>query len=202
MARKNRGSTIQKPFPLLKLPPEIRNRIWKYTLVKDGEVEIRPFKPPCLMKRMVRSRLRSGKELKSHGIDDEQRFNTTSLALTFASHQLYQEATFIYYSKNTFAFDNSWYPYLLHQVFEHFVEAIGPQNARCITAVHFYTTDPTFIRYLCFLPGLKQLTYTAPLLSFLSGSHQIRWSDEMSFYAKKHRAVIIKQAEQPIELLD
>ena len=196
MAKKNCGSTIQKPFPLLKLPPEIRNRIWRYTLIKDGEVEIRPYKRQCLMKRMARSRLRSGKELQWHGRDDEQRFNTTSLALTFASRQLYQEATFIYYSKNTFAFDNSWYPFQLHEVFRGFVAAIGPQNAGCITAVHFYTTDPSFLRYLSILPGLKQLTYTAALLAYLSTSHKSWWSRQMSWYAQKHPAVIITECEQ------
>ena len=196
MARKNCGSTIQKPFPLLKLPPEIRNRIWRYLLVKDGDVEIRPYKRRSLMKRMAPSRLRSGKELQWHGMDDERRFNTTSLALTFASRQLYQEATFIYYSMNTFAFDNSWYPYELHQVFRGFAAAIGPQNAGCIIAVHFYTTDPYFIRFLCLLPGLKQLTYTAPLLSCLSTSHKSWWSREMSFYAQKHPAVTITQCER------
>ena len=195
MARKNRGSTIQKPFPLLKLPSEIRNRIWRYVLVKDGEVEIRPYKRPCLMKRMARSRLRSGKEMQWHGIDDERRFNTTSLALTFASRQLYQEATFIYYSKNTFAFDNSWYPYYLHDVFQKFAKTIGRQNTRCITAVHFYTTDPTFLRYLGVLPGLKKLTYTAALLSYLSASHQSWWSWEMKWYAQKHRAITITECE-------
>ena len=195
MARKNCGSTIQKPFPLLKLPPEIRNRIWRYTLVKDGEVEIRPYKRPCLMKKMARSRLRSGKELQWHGIDDERRFNTTSLALTFASRQLYQEANFIYYSKNTFALDNSWYPFELHQVFRSFAAAIGPRNASCITAVHFYTTDPSFMQHLSVLPGLKQLTYTAALLSYLSASHRSWWSRQMSWYAQKHPAVIITECE-------
>ena len=196
MARKKRGSAIQKPFPLLKLPSEIRNRIWRYILIKDGEVEVRPYKPPCQMKSMARSRLRSGKELQWHRMDDERRFNTTSLALTFASRQLHQEATFIYYSKNTFAFDGSWYPYEVHDVFRNFAAAIGPQNASCITAVHFYTTDPTFSRYLSVLTGLKQITYTAALLPYMSDAHQSFWSQQMSWYAQKHPAVIITECER------
>ena len=195
MAKRNCRPTIQKPFPLLKLPSEIRNRIWRYTLVKDGEVEIRPYKRPCLTTKMKRSRLRSGRELLWHGIDDERRFNKTSLALTFVSRQLYLEANFIYYSKNTFAFDNSWYPYHIHDVFGKFAGAIGPQNARCITAVHFYTTDPSFLEYLSVLRGLKRLTYTAPLLSCMSTSHKDWWSREMSRYAKRHRAVMITECE-------
>ena len=195
MARKNCRPTIQKPFPLLKLPSEIRNRIWTYALVKDGEVEIRPYKRLCLVRKLARSRLRSGKELRWHGVDDERRFNKTSLALTFASRQIYLEANFIYYSKNIFAFDNCWYPYYVHDVFRNFAAAIGPQNARCITAVHFYTTDPSFMKHLSVLRGLKQLTYTAPLLSYLSASHRDWWSREMSWYAQKHRAVIITECE-------
>ena len=196
MARNNCNLTIPKTFPILKLPPEIRNRIWRYTTVKDGEVKIRPYKRQCLMKRMARSRLRSGKELQWHGIDDERRFNTTSLALAFASRQLYLETNFIYYSENTFAFDNSWYPSQLHQIFRSFAAAIGPQNASYITAVHFYTTNPSFIQYLSVLPSLKRLTYTAALLSFLSASHKSWWSRQMSWYAQKHPAVIITECER------
>ena len=194
MARKNCDSPIQKPFPLLNLPPEIRNRIWRYTLVKDGEVEI------CLYKRqrMAPSRLRSGKELLWHGIDDERRFNTTSLALTSTSRQLYQEATFIYYSKNTFSFANSWFPFPVHEVFQKFAAAIGKQNASCITAVHFSTTNPSFVQHLHVLPGLKQLKCSAALLSYLPTPDNSHWSRQMRLFAMKHPAVIITECERSV----
>ena len=198
MARKICDSPTQKPFPLLDLPPEIRNRIWRYTLVKDGEVEIRLYRRQCMVKRMAPSRLRSGKELLWHGRDDERRFNTTSLALTSTSRQLYQEATFIYYSKNTFSFVINCSPFPVQKVFEGFAAAIGSQNASCITAVHVSTTNPYFVQYLHVLPGLKQLEYTAPLLSYLSTHDKSYWSRQMSWFAQKHPAVIITERERSV----
>lgn len=104
MPRKKCGLTVQRPFPILKLPPEIRNRIWRYSLVKDGDVIILPHGRQGFISKIIPSRLRSGKELQRHQQDDKRRINSTSLALAFVCRQLYLEAALIYYSENTFRF--------------------------------------------------------------------------------------------------
>ena len=98
------------PFPLLKLPSEIRNRIWTLVVKVDAVVIRRDNyrKRPC-----------------------EHTFATT-MALAFTSRQMYHEVTPIYYSKNLFHF-----PYESRLVLSLFAEAIGPTNTESITRVGF-----------------------------------------------------------------
>ena len=98
------------PFPLLKLPPEIRNRIWTLVVKVDAVVMRRDNyrKRPC---------------------DDS---SATTMALAFTCRQVYHEATPIYYSKNLFHF-----PYESRLVLSLFAKAIGPTNTESITKVGF-----------------------------------------------------------------
>ena len=202
MPGKNTTLTVQKPFPLLRLPPEIRNRIWRYSLVKDEGVVIHPYGRQYMMKKIVPSRLRSGKELQSHRDDDKRWINSSSIALVFTSRQLYLEAALIYYSENTFTFENEWHPFQVHEMLQAFVAAIGPQNASSITAAFFATTNASFIQYLFLLPGLKQLTYSAGPKPYTplheTPYYKKIWLPQISSYTRDHPSVTIKTCGWPV----
>lgn len=131
---------LQKPFPLLKLPPELRNYIWEYVVVKDRPIVLwRPHQRA----RVPESRLRSGNLVKHHQADDERRRQSTRLAVAFTCRQIYLEVTPIYYGKNTyrprlFGWLDSGF-----KIFEEFTNAIGPRNTRAITKV------PTLVQIYC-----------------------------------------------------
>lgn len=188
MPRKKGTLTVQKPFPILKLPPEIRNRIWRYSLVKDGDVIILPRGRQEFVRKIVPSRLRSGKELQRHQEDDERRINSTSLALALVCQQLYLEAALIYYGENTFCFLGD--PGI--SMLETFIAAIGPRNASTVTAARFYTGESCF-PYLPLFPSLKQITVSPPL-SWLWDEEYFHdvWHPEMLVYAQNNPSVIIK----------
>ena len=185
--------TDQKSFPILILPPEIRIRIWRYTLVKDGDVLIHPYGRQYMMKKIVPSRLRSGKELQWHREDDDRWINSTSLALIHTSRQLYLETALIYYSENTFAFENNWYPFQVHNMLRAFTAAIGPQNASSITAARFYTINVSFIQHLSALPGLKRLTYNPAALFNHWACYEESWHLQIKAYAQSHPSVVIRR---------
>ena len=115
--------------PLLKFPPEIRNRIW--TLVVT--VGIVCIKWDCPKP--------SGKH-----------FYPTTMALAFTCRQIYREATPIYYSKNTFRFPQ----YSPIELPRRFAAAIGPANAESITAVEILFT---FQAMLMLQERLKMATF-------------------------------------------
>lgn len=200
MPRKKCSLTVQKPFPILKLPPEIRNRIWRYSLVKDGDVIIRPHGRQEFIRKIVPSCLRSGKELQRHREDDERRINSKSLALALVCRQLYLEAALIYYGENTFCFVGS--PGI--SMLEGFTAAIGPRNASIVTVARFYTMDSCF-PCLPLLPGLKQLTVPPPIFEMWDSAeffHQV-WRPELLVYAQNNPSVIMKALipEPPFELV-
>ena len=121
---------LQKPFPLLQLPPEIRNYIWEYVAIKDRAILLYE---PNQRGRVPESRLRSGNLIKHHQEDDERRWPSTQLAVAFTCRQLYLEVTPIYYGKNTFRLPEIFE--LLgggSQVVKEFKNAIGPRNSSAI----------------------------------------------------------------------
>ena len=99
--------------PLLKLPPEIRNRIWTL-VVTVGIVYIKGDCPKP-----------SGKHL-----------SPTTIAVAFTCRQIYREVTPIYYSKNLFYFPQ----YSPMDLPRRFAAAIGPAYAESITAVEIPCT--------------------------------------------------------------
>ncbi|KAF6221495.1 hypothetical protein HO133_002351 [Letharia lupina] len=187
--------TAQKPFPILSLPPEIRNHIWRYAVVKDENVTVRPHGRQESIQGLVPSCLRSGRELQRHREDDERRTNSTPLALAFTSRQLYLEVTPIYYSENSFYFPNSWYCISAESTLENFTAAIGPQNASNITVAYFDTLACPLNQYLSVLTGLKQLTVYPPPCAFVSTPYITLWRSQMSRYAQSHASVVIKHLE-------
>ncbi|MCJ1454035.1 hypothetical protein MMC28_004385 [Mycoblastus sanguinarius] len=171
------------PFPLLKLPPEIRNRIWTFTVVQKGSITLcRGKRPPTL--GAGTTVLRSGKKARLAG-DDKWRIiaylSRSSLSVAFVCRQIYLEATPIYYAKNTFLVETYKYegtsriedPSLL----QHFTRDIGPEAARQITAVTFKNLWFPVERYVLLLPGLQHLSvFNHPLNEFRQ--------DELEKYVK------------------
>lgn len=123
------------------------------------------------MESLTPSPLRSGNEHQGYKEDDEQRLKPTPLALALTSRQLYLEATLIYYSENTFHFNDEW-PRQggdRDPMLREFIAAITPSNASSITAARFMATFKSFEIMHCLieailwrLPGLKQITINVP----------------------------------------
>lgn len=189
--------TVQKPFALLRLPPELRNRIWRYVVVKDEDVVIRLHERQRFVQDLVPSRLRSGREIQGHKEDDDRRIVSTSLALALSSRQLYVEVALIYYSENTFHIQ---YPRCLNQadssfnrayMLERFTAAIGPQNASSVTAASFDDICCLLCQNLSVLPGLKQLTVNGPLYP-PSTYFNTFWPSQLRAYAQSHLSLVIK----------
>lgn len=176
---KNDSLRVQKPFPVLKLPAEIRNHIWRYIVVKDGEVvyrnHMRHLQSPA-------SRLRSGNLMKSHQEDDERRLSS-QLAVAFTCRQLYLEVTPIYYGENVFHPGKLGCITKYCQAIEGFAEAIGPENASTITEVCLYESWFLVGKYLSLLPGLKCLHFKK--------SGNVEWYKKMTWWAQKRASLII-----------
>ena len=191
MPKKKSTLAVQKPLPILNFPPEIRVHIWRYTVVKDEDVMVRPRARQEFMKKMVPSRLRSGKELQWHQEDDERRMNSTPLALAHTSRQLYLEAALIYYSENMFNFGDKESSSLTE-----FVAAIGPQNASSITAARFNTMDASFFQYIDVLPGLKQLAFSTAFFPYRYTCYDCERLAKLYAYTQRHPSVTIQGARK------
>lgn len=195
MPRTKKGSSyVQKPFPLLEFPPEIRDRIWEYVVVKDGEVILRNHKRG---ERLL-GRRRSGEPTEFHQEDDDQQLSSR-LALAFTCRQLYLEVTPIYYGQNTFRPGNPWFGGAF-PIFEKFADAVGPINTSAITRLCIYGSLFSIDEYLSKLPGLKRLYLKKPELvewrTYLEGlffekPQCVTWHEEMISLAQKHTSLII-----------
>ena len=140
-------------FPVLKLPPEIRNLIWRCTVVAAEAIQLEQFGSQHTRGQLVPSLLRSGKQIHA---EDDKRLVPSRLAVAFACRQLYLEVTPIYYSDNWFAVSLTSTVAALGKV-QDFVVAIGPENARCI-------------RNLCLvLPGIMPLLHLQLTLTLGAG---------------------------------
>ena len=125
--------------PLLVLPPEIRNRIWTFAVVDVEEVIIR-----C----------------NSHRETPGRHLHPTTIALAFTYRQIYREVASIYYSENLFQFH-----YGAIGILREFAAAIGPANAKSITALeipiypHIMHVSQRQLEELWPFPNLKTLVY-------------------------------------------
>ena len=127
------------PFPLLKLPSEIRTRIW--TLVVEVEIVVIDYGD-------YRSR-QTGRH-----------FFPTTMSLASTCRQMYHEVAPIYYSKNLFHF-----PHESRLRLSQFAEAIGPTNTESITRVgfprhlHMPSHMPPMPPGLSLFPNLKTVAW-------------------------------------------
>ena len=129
--------------PLLKCPPEIRNRIWTF-VVKVEKIKIR-----CNTYRKI---------YRKH-------LPPTTMALAFTCRQIYREVTPIYYSANLFCFPSGPIDSLrqLKQL-RQFAAAIGPENAKSISAMGF----PRYFQSLAISRELQKALLPYPNLKILS----------------------------------
>ena len=145
----DRGDTMTKikktsiSLPILKLPPEIRNFIWRYSVIASGAIQLEEYGSQHARRQLNPSLLRSGKQIHT---EDDRRLVPSRLAVAFASRQLYLEVVPIYYSHNWFAISVTSMVSALKTA-HNFVAAVGLVNARCI-------------RNLCLiLPGIVPLLH-------------------------------------------
>ena len=128
-ARQPRRRSVAGDEPqvqILKLPLEIRLRIWKLVLV---------FEEPIFVKHHARqiqhepSFLRSGKQVKLDILSQEQRKLSSQFALPSTCRQVYLEAAPVYYGLNTFELSPS--------SLVAFAESISAANIKSINSIHW-----------------------------------------------------------------
>lgn len=135
-----------KPFPFLKLPVEIRTRIYKLVLIFEE-----PIKIDRRLRRLVpKSTTRSGKSLRSK-TDEAYRSaisGYSALAIKASCRQVYLEAVSIYYAYNAFEC-------VRQAAFSEFLADIGTTNVRLIANVH---ATARHFRYFRRLTEVRSLT--------------------------------------------
>lgn len=154
-------------FPVLKLPSEIRNLIWRCTVVAAEAIQLEQHGSQHTRGRLAPSLLRSGKQIHA---EDDRRLVPSRLAIAFTCRQLYLEVTPIYYSHNWFAM-----PFISVEnaqgKTQDFVTAVGPDNARCLR--NFCLVLPGIMSFLHLRlalmlgAGVLELSPRAILKSFL-----------------------------------
>ncbi|KAL8855101.1 MAG: hypothetical protein Q9221_000007 [Calogaya cf. arnoldii] len=133
--------------PLLALPPEVRMSILSYVLVSPTPIRVRNHIRP--MPR--RSKLRSGKELKTmQHAADEKRLRS-QYAVAWTCRQMYWEAAPIYYAQNTFSLTIARWGFLRRN----WLKNIGEKNYCLIRSRDLITKFETTWPELDMLTGLE-----------------------------------------------
>lgn len=187
MARTKKSAlTVQKPFPVLLLPPEIRNNIWRYAVLKEGDVDIEKTSRKRLASVLRASRLRSGRELRLHREDDQRRI-ASKLAVAFTCRQAYLEVTPIYYRENTFNISNGWrYSPNFNNV-KTFAESIGSEKAASILSIRLVGSSGPLEGCLSQFSGLERLGFFDQQFGF----RRPEWVSEVISYVQKHPSTIV-----------
>lgn len=148
--KKNAVIAVKEPFPLLQLPPEIRNSIWYLIVVMDQPIMIR--KRHNLAESTRPSLNRSGKRRK---LDLDQQYAASKLSVAFTCRLVYLEVTPIYYSKNTFELELSKHT---PASVGNFLADLGPEKARSIQSIYFKYSWPHLIQILPKFPNLRRIS--------------------------------------------
>lgn len=185
MARKNKSSLAsQEPFPVFRLPAELRCRIWRFVVVNNTPVIVYNRHRSDLVKQLRPSSLRSGT---SRHVEDDQWSVASQLAIAFTRRQAYLEVTPIYYCENTFSFD--MFPYRLGgsrwDALKKFPENIGPDVASSITSIMLVDrcrapVGPT----LCLFPGLESLEVDHIIASWWPTRYKVLILDDLETFAR------------------
>ncbi|MCJ1454034.1 hypothetical protein MMC28_004384 [Mycoblastus sanguinarius] len=178
-------SNAPKSFPVLKLPAELRIRIWTLTVVSDKPIIVkehhRGFIPPSL--------LRSGTQLH---LQDDQRRMFSRLAVAFTCRQIYLEVAPIYYSMNIFSIITSNARILNSFVLQNFRRAIGPRNTEAITALRLNLEHCPPSAYLGGFPGLKTVHM----------EHLYMWRSEfrqLSLFCQLNPSLVLKHDGETVD---
>lgn len=183
-------SIVQESFPVLCLPPEIRNHIWRYAVVKEGGVVVRQHSGQSVLSNLPASSLRSGYELRSHREDDQRRV-ASKLAVAFTCRQIYLEVTPIYYGENTFSLPHWWRCFESGpQKVQGFAEAIGSEKAASILSIrldnyYFHSLDG----FLSYFPSLKRLGFSD--FHLYRQYYSSKWIAEVIPYVQKHPSMVV-----------
>lgn len=139
--------------PLMSSPIEVRQKIWKFVLVFDEPILIKPHGRIL----SAPSRLRSGRQVKLDVAEQEEQHLSSQFALASTCRQVYLEVAPIYYGMNTFAASKFLGP---------FFDAIGHENVGAITSIAWNPfrarSRPTNQLYDAFiqLKGLRRVRFT------------------------------------------
>lgn len=153
-------------FPFLKLPPEIRNRIYDLVFVKTQYIGANG----TLTKAFYR---------------DAARYR--HLAFASVCRQIYQESANIFYAKNGFEF-------FYIRPFLEFLEAIGPERRKLLTKIKFNCSKGTpfiVLRYLKSCTNLQELEVSARIV--MSSRKNSWWAyplkDAKGFFLGSNRTI-------------
>ena len=171
---------VQKPFPLLKLPSEIRRCIWSYIVVKDGHLIFRNYTEMTELEffRFVHN---YDDDL-LHTIRDKDAEPRSMLAVAFTCRQIYLEVAPIYYGENTFCPSDHVRFAGYNDACQRFTKAIGLRNANTITDLSLH--DPSCYSVdlcLMLLPHVKRLRFNR-----CERSQQLK---DVTSLAKRHKSV-------------
>jgi len=163
MRQEHESLLIKDPsiFPIMQLPIEVRQKVWKSVMVFEEPISVRPHGRI----QSAPSHLRSGKQVKIHIIEQEQQRLSSQFALASTCRQVYLEVAPVYYGLNTFT--------VLSKYLVHFLRAIGAENVRSITLIRWTLAKldiswiPTISLHLddTRLPGLRSLRVCLEMLS-------------------------------------
>ena len=144
-----------EPFPFMRLPPEVRNMVYKEALVMPGIISIERGLVSFYYARLevVRNKIGSEIDLK---IDQK-----STRALLQTSKTVYQEASPVYFGSNHFYFDDV-------DLLTRFLQTLRPDFRRLITqmTVHYYGRAPA--KAMKALSGCISLTQLTLELSVLT----------------------------------
>ena len=123
----NQHLTSKDPqvFPMMSLPVEVRQKIWKMVMVFDKPIPVEPHNRYS----SAPSNPRTSKKVKLHVIEQESHSFGFQFALPSTCRQIYLEAAPIYYGMNTFTSSMD------SMDFVDFLNAIRAENANTITSL-------------------------------------------------------------------
>ena len=141
--------------PFMRLPPELRVRIYNMVVVLDEPVLIE-MTQRRKWHSIKKSTTRSGKSMrpKQDELEDRRNMGHTALAVAFICRQVYLEATPRYYALNTFTLSQL----LFGPSIESFFVDIGSRNRDMIVKVQLNCLYPWRYLHLENLRGARSLT--------------------------------------------
>lgn len=155
-ARQPRRSTaedVPNP-PLLKLPLEIRLKIWKFALVFEDRIIVEDRFCPIHYEPMF---LRSGRKVRLDVFEQERWKLGSRFSLAATCRQIYLEAAPLYYGLNTFK--------ILPHTLAAFVGSISAANANSITTIQWGHALSDLVDNIQHLQGLRRLVLVGHCLA-------------------------------------
>ena len=154
-----------KAFPLLDLPAEVRNQIYRDVLVLDQATELDPKSTKGKRHDLVVQ----ARHNKRYRYDVQPR-----LRVLRVNKQVHREASSIYYGENEFRFTNvsGWY------ILSSFLLTIGPDNVHLLRSITIHVPWPGDTRDgVTFPESRNQMMYMQTRLSKMGLRFRRRWHE-------------------------